>query len=98
MRIESDRFCFFSETSKLSVFRHADDFERLGGIRTIDSESFAYRRTIWKESLGHRLADHRNFLRAGRVLWSKAATLHQRNTHRREKVRADNVVSNAAQV
>src|SRR6185436_57213 len=98
MRIESNRFYVFGQVSELSVFHHADDFDRLGGIRSLDAKAFAERRAAsGKESLDHRLADHCDFLRAGRVLRAEGAPHYQRNTHRCEKVRADDVVSDAAE-
>src|SRR5215216_3469693 len=96
MRVESNRLCVLGQFSKLRIFHHTDNFERLGGVRAIDSKSLTYRGAGRKESLGHRFADDRDFLRTGCVLRAKAPACDERNTHRCKKIRADNVVPNAA--
>src|ERR1043165_2191323 len=93
MRIESNRADIFGDVHDLHVFHHADDFNPLGGSRPLEAKLLAQRRATRKEPLGHRLADHCNFWRAGRVLCAEASAHHQRNAHRGKKVRTHNVVS-----
>src|ERR1041385_7022785 len=53
----------------------------------------AERRTVGKESLSHGFADYRHLPRLVCILWSKAAPLHQWNSHGRKEILAHNIIS-----